>query len=138
MTACTSSCARSRRAALAQTLDRWEHGDPEYDLEPRAPRPWTSADGDPAHPVRVLGLAITEHLRVRADVPGALVVLEDGRYAITGPALLVGDAGPLRRYAGERLERAEKAAARLWWRDVLDALGPAAPVTPTRRPGSAR
>jgi len=125
-------------AALAQTLDRWQNGEPEYALEPRAPRPWTAADGDPAHPVRVVGLSITEHLRVRADVPGALVMLEDGRYAITGPALLVGDPGRLTRYAGERLERAEQAAARLWWRDVLDALGPAGPLTPTRRRGSAR
>jgi cell volume regulation protein A len=109
-------------AALATTLDRWQHGDPEYALEPHGPRPWTASHGDPAHPVRIAGLAVAEHHRIRADVPGALVTLEDGRYALTGPALLVGDAVRLRRYAGERLERAEEATARLWWRDVLDAL----------------
>jgi hypothetical protein len=50
------------------------------------------------------------------------VVLEDGRHALTGPVLLVGEGTELRRYAGERLARAG-AEERVWWRDVLDALG---------------
>ena len=38
----------------------------------------------------VLGLKVVERLNTRWDVPGALVVLEDGRYAVTGPHVLVG------------------------------------------------
>jgi hypothetical protein len=87
------------------------------------PRPWTAALGDPAHPVRLAGLAVVEHVRRRADRRGALVLLEDGRHAITGPALIVGDAVRLRRYAEERLRRAGAGGERSWWRDVADALG---------------
>jgi hypothetical protein len=87
------------------------------------PRPWTAALGDPAHPVRLAGLAVVEHVRRRADRRGALVLLEDGRAAITGPALIVGAPARLLRYADERLRRATGAAERLWWREVADALG---------------
>jgi cell volume regulation protein A len=110
-------------AALTTTLDRWQYGERAYGREAVRPRPWTAGLGDPAHPVRVAGLAVLEHLRVRRDVPGALVVLEDARYALTGPALLIGDAATLARYADERLARALQPTERLWWRDVLDALG---------------
>jgi cell volume regulation protein A len=109
--------------ALATSLDIWQHGERDYRQDAVRPRPWTAMLGDPAHPVRVAGLAVVEHVRVRADVPGALVVLEDGRYALTGPALLVGERTALRRYADERLRRARAAEAGVWWRDVLDALG---------------
>jgi cell volume regulation protein A len=110
-------------AALTTTLDEWEHGERPYDRGHVRPRPWTAGFGDPAHPVRVAGLAVVEHLRMRGDLPGALVVLEDGRHALTGPALLVGDGGALRRYAQERLRRTREAKELVWWRDVLDALG---------------
>jgi potassium/hydrogen antiporter len=109
-------------AALATSLDSWQHGERTYRRDAIRPRPWTAALGDPAHPVRVAGLAVVEHLRVRSGVPGALVVLEDGRHALTGPAFLVGEGTELRRYAGERLARAG-AEERVWGRDVLDALG---------------
>jgi cell volume regulation protein A len=110
-------------AALATSLDSWQHGEREYRRDAVRPRPWTAALGDPAHPVRVAGLAVVEHLRVRGGVPGALVVLEDGRHALTGPVLVVGRDVELRRYAGERLRRASTSAEQVWWRDVLDALG---------------
>jgi potassium/hydrogen antiporter len=109
-------------AALATSLDSWQHGERVYRRDAIRPRPWSGALGDPAHPVRVAGLSVVEHLRVRSGVPGALVVLEDGRHALTGPVLLVGEGTELRRYAGERLARAG-AEERVWWRDVLDALG---------------
>jgi potassium/hydrogen antiporter len=109
--------------ALTTTLDSWQNGVRPYRRDEVRPRPWTAAEGDPAHPVRVAGLAVVEHLRVRAGVPGALVRLEDGRYAITGPALLVDEPPALRRYAQERLDRAAEPRAATWWRDVADALG---------------
>jgi hypothetical protein len=109
--------------ALSVTLDEWQHGRRPYDRRRLGPRPWTAELGDPAHPVRVAGLAVVRHERIRGDVPGALVLLEDGRHALTGPALIVAEAGDLRRYVRERLERAETPAERLWWRDLLDVLG---------------
>jgi cell volume regulation protein A len=107
---------------LTATLDTWQHGTRPYRRDEVRPRPWTERLGDPAHPVRVAGLAVVEHLRVRPGVPGALVRLEDGRFAITGPALLVADGPALLRYARERLDRAVEARDRVWWRDVADAL----------------
>jgi cell volume regulation protein A len=109
--------------ALATALDTWQNGERAYQQQEVRPRPWPAALGDPAHPVRVAGLAIVEHVRMRADVPGALVVLEDGRYALTGPVLLVGDGAAVRGYAYERQRRAGASAQQIWWRDVLDALG---------------
>jgi potassium/hydrogen antiporter len=106
--------------SLAGTLDEWQHGARRYGLEALRPRPWTAAMGDPAHPVRVAGLAVVEHQCVRPDLPGALVRLEDGRHALTGPALIVGGTAAIARYAGERMERASTPAQRAWWRDVLD------------------
>jgi cell volume regulation protein A len=110
---------------LATMLDEWQHGERDYRHAPLGPRPWAAALGDPSHPVRVAGLAVTEHVRVRSGpVPGALVMLEDGRFALTGPALVMGEASALDRYAEERLRRAAEPREQVWWRDVRDALAP--------------
>ena len=82
--------------ALEEARERWRAGPvgpqprPERVHRPSgAPifttRPWTEADGDPDAPEKVLGLEVIERLGTRWDVPGALVVLADGRYAVTGP-----------------------------------------------------
>jgi potassium/hydrogen antiporter len=111
--------------ALATTLDEWQHGERAYRRAPVGPRPWPAALGDPSHPVRVAGLAVAEHVRERSGpIPGALVLLEDGRFALTGPALVMGDASALDRYAEERLRRAGEPREQVWWRDVRDALAP--------------
>jgi len=84
--------------------------------------PWQPELGNPAHPVAVDGLAVVEHLRVRADAAGALVTLADGRHALTGPTLTVGPADALGRYATQRLAAAGDDAERAWWRGVALAL----------------
>jgi NhaP-type Na+/H+ or K+/H+ antiporter len=66
-------------------------------------RPWNDSDGDPAFPNRVLGTPVTEQLLSRLDRPGALVILEDGRYAFTGLILGVGPASALQDDARRRL-----------------------------------
>jgi cell volume regulation protein A len=110
---------------LATMLDEWQHGERDYRRAPVGPRPWPAALGDPSHPVRVAGLAVAEHVRVRSGpVPGALVRLEDGRFALTGPALVMGEGSVLDRYAEERLRRADEPREQVWWRDVRDALAP--------------
>ncbi len=62
------------------------------------------------------------HLRTRHDSPGALVLLDDGRYAITGPALAVGAAAQIQRYARRRLSGELRDAERSWWQEVVGAL----------------
>ena len=85
-------------------------------------RPWSEEDGDPGFPRSVSGVPVLEHLRTRRGVPGALVLLEDGRYAVTGPLLALGGASQLQRYARRRLANEGDDAARAWWQEVIGAL----------------
>jgi cell volume regulation protein A len=85
-------------------------------------RPWTGADGDPAYPRWVAGLEVVKQLRTRLDRPGALVELQDGRYAFTGPVVGIGSASALQAAARRRLERASTSAEQEWWREVIGEL----------------
>ncbi|HWT25303.1 MAG TPA: potassium/proton antiporter [Solirubrobacteraceae bacterium] len=84
-------------------------------------RPWKAHDGDPSHPTEVAGHRVVEKLRTRRDVPGALVILADGRYAVCGPILMVGPPGQLQAQARRRLAREEDDAAQAWWQEVIGA-----------------
>ena len=85
---------------VRELLERWHSGPigPEARPKPRLVggtlvfhvRPWSDDDGDPARPGEVGDLAVIDRLRSRRDVPGSLVLLEDGRYAVTGPTLALG------------------------------------------------
>ena len=68
------------------------------------------------------GLEVVEQLRTRRDEPGALVALDDGRFAVTGPLLAVGPSGELQAFARRRLARADGPAERAWWQEVVGAL----------------
>jgi cell volume regulation protein A len=85
-------------------------------------RPWEDDDGDPSRPREVAGHLVVEQLRTRRDEPGALVLLDDGRYAITGPLLAVGPAGELAQVVRRRLARADSSGERAWWREVAGAI----------------
>ena len=85
-------------------------------------RAWTKADGNAAYPRAVAGRKVTKQLRARLDEPGALVVLDDGRYAFTGKVLALGSASALQTLARGRLERASTNAEREWWREVIGEL----------------
>ena len=85
-------------------------------------RGWKEADGDPGNPTHVAGRRVADRMRTRRDVPGALVVLEDGLFAITGPQLAVGARGALSAWVRRRLASAKTAAERGWWEEVLGAL----------------
>ncbi|MEK6278500.1 MAG: potassium/proton antiporter [Actinomycetota bacterium] len=85
-------------------------------------RPWRPEDGDPAYPRAVAGIAVVHQRRTRLDEPGALVELEDGRYAFTGPVLSIGSASALQGGARRRLARSSTEAERDWWREVIGAL----------------
>ena len=85
-------------------------------------RPWRDGDGDPARPRVIEREPVTERLRERRDVPGALVVLEDGRYALAGPVLAVGGREDLIAWARRRLTRAGD-DERAWLQGVIGTLG---------------
>ncbi len=85
-------------------------------------RPWQPADGDPSRPHALLELEVVEQLRTRRDEPGALVYLEDGRFAVAGPLLAVGPSGELQAFARRRLASADSPAERAWWQEVVGAL----------------
>ncbi|UGS38451.1 K(+)/H(+) antiporter NhaP2 [Capillimicrobium parvum] len=113
-------------------LERWRHG-PFDEIPRRRPaiygrqvifstRPWDDDLGDPARPAAVAGVPVIERMRTRRDTRGALVALDDGRYAVTGPSLAVGSASDLQRYARRRLEKARSEAERGWWQEVIGAV----------------
>jgi cell volume regulation protein A len=85
-------------------------------------RPWLDSDGDPRRPREVLGYPVVEQLRTRRDEDGALTVLEDGRYAVSGPLLAVGPSGELQAFARRRLAHAATPGERAWWQEVVGAL----------------
>jgi hypothetical protein len=103
-------------------------------LRPQATRspiftiaPGRPEDGDPRHPRELVGVAVNELIRVRDDAPGALVVLADGRYAITGRVLVAGHARQLKRYLRLELRRSDSEAERRWLREVKDELARRSP-----------
>jgi cell volume regulation protein A len=85
-------------------------------------RPWREGDGDAGFPKVIEGMPVAEQVRTRRDVRGALVTLEDGRFAVTGPLLAIGGPLQLQRYARRRLAGEQDAAARAWWQEVIGAL----------------
>jgi cell volume regulation protein A len=125
------------RRELAKEVDalqeRWRHGPigtpprPRRRLRGSTPiftvRPFAddAVVGDLDAPERVLDRAVAARLRVRRDRPGALVALEDGRYAVTGPLLIAGSRDDVTTYARQRAEGADP-DARAWLQTVVGAL----------------
>ncbi|MCW3041381.1 MAG: sodium/hydrogen exchanger [Solirubrobacterales bacterium] len=118
---------------FSDLLDRWRSGP--LGPEPRparawrslpsvsSTRPWQEEDGDPARPTAVNGLSVVTQLRTRRDgVSGALVELEDGRYAVTGPIVMVGRPQAITAGAQRRLLRVANHAEGAWWREVIGAV----------------
>jgi cell volume regulation protein A len=113
--------------------DRWRNGPMQAPPRPRrklragAPiftvRPWDedAASGDLEHPDEVLGQAVVAKLRDRRDRAGALVALEDGRYAVTGPLLIAGSRDDVTAYARRRVGT-DDADERAWLQTIVGAL----------------
>ena len=72
-------------------------------------------------PERVLAQPVAARLRVRRDRPGALVALEDGRYAVTGPLIIAGSREDVTTYARRRTTSADP-DDRAWLQTVVGAL----------------
>ena len=116
---------------LPALLERWRKGPVHTPVRPPrtytgsvpvyTARPWSDDDGDPAHPRAIRGNRVVEHLRTRRDVPGALVITEDGRFAVTGPILMMGPPGQLQAQARRRMLQARDDAEIAWWQEVIGA-----------------
>ena len=116
---------------LPQLLERWRKGPVHAPIRPQraytgsvpvyTARPWSEEDGDPAHPRQVAGNEVVEHLRTRRDVPGALVILADGRFAVTGPILMMGPPGQVQAQVRRRQANATDDAEVAWWQEVIGA-----------------
>jgi len=83
--------------------------------------PWSEAEGDPGRPERVRGIDVLTMLRIRRDRPGTLVLLADGRYAVTGLRAAIGAPAALEDWVQRRLRHAD-ADERMWLQTVAGAL----------------
>lgn len=121
------------REQVRGLYERWASGPVGEPPVPAAPlrgsptifsvRGWREVDGDPGEPARVAGTSVARQLRTRRGAPGALVQLEDGRFAVTGDGVAaVGGSRQLLRYCGERIRRSADEESRAWWQEVAGAL----------------
>jgi cell volume regulation protein A len=85
-------------------------------------RRWSEEDGDPSRPESIDGLQVIDRLRSRRDVPGSLVLLEDGRYAVVGPVMALGSRQALNDWVRRRMRAGVSDNERVWWEEVLGAL----------------
>ena len=84
-------------------------------------RPTRAADGDTGAPSELAGVAVVRILRTRSDVAAAVVVLADGRFAVTGPDLIaLGGRRNLARWCAERAERSSTSLQdRAWLQEAI-------------------
>ena len=125
------------RVEVESLFERWRSG-PIEEPEPATPvlagrspifsvKPWRAESGDPGAPGPVEGVEVLRRLRTRRDEPGALVVLADGRFAVTGDGVVaVGGQRQLFRYCRDRIRRAQTEPARSWWQEVAGVVSQAA------------
>jgi cell volume regulation protein A len=116
---------------LYDLRDRWHAGPIGRPARPRAaPRgreaifsagAWREQDGDPARPEAVGGRPVIDQLRIRRDADGGLFVLEDGRYAVTGPLYAVGTRLAVSDWARRRM-RSASPDERAWLQTVIASL----------------
>lgn len=78
---------------------------------------------DPLALDRVSGVPVIAVMRTRNDMPGAMVALADGRYAVTGDVVAIGGRRALADWCERRAAREGVGAAeRAWWQEVTGAL----------------
>jgi cell volume regulation protein A len=109
---------------------RWRDG-PLPNVERPRPRPgripvfssgpWTG-DENPSRPGSLRGVAAVAQLRTRRDKPGAVIALEDGSVAFTGPVWAKGSVAAVQDAARRQLVQSQDESDRTWWREVIGAL----------------
>ena len=119
----------SARGQVEGLFDRWRAGPiavPDEPLPPlrgRSPiftvKPWREDQGDPAAPEQVEDVPVLRIVRTRREQRGALMMLADGRMAVTGENVVaIGGPAQLLRYCRERISRSRSEQARAWWQEV--------------------
>lgn len=122
---------RETRVMVSELTRRWREGP--IELPAQAPigirgspqvfsvRPTRPEDGDTGAPQRINGTDVVRTLRTRTDVPAAIVVLADGRFAVTGPKLIaLGGRRNLARWCAERAERGSTTPQdRAWLQEAI-------------------
>jgi cell volume regulation protein A len=129
---------REAHEEVERLSDRWRQGPIGEPPPPMPPlrgvpqvftaRPWRDSDGDPGRPDAVDGVPVVGQVRTRRDRPGALLTLADGRFAVTGDAVVaIGGRNQLARWCVGRADREIEPEERAWWQEVIGVLsGPAA------------
>ena len=84
--------------------------------------PWRGEFGDPADPDTLMGMAVVRRLLERSDKAGALVLLSDGRFGLTGRKVAVGPAWQLTRHLRRWAAHAACAEERAWYEAALASL----------------
>ena len=80
-------------------------------------------EGDLSRPRGVGGAAVVAQLRIRRDTPGALVALADGRYAVTGPLIVVGSRRDMTQFATPpHAPAGRESPERPWLQNVIGAM----------------
>ncbi|MBI2691702.1 MAG: potassium/proton antiporter [Solirubrobacterales bacterium] len=86
-------------------------------------KPWEADAGDQGDPQEIGGRAVVRRVRIRHDQPGALVVLEDGRFAVSSSGLVAAGSPPqIRAFAVRRIDRSQTRSERAWWQEVAGAV----------------
>ena len=122
---------REKRNEIARMIETWREGPivgpPRLPIGMRGSpaifsvRPTRPEDGDTGSPASINGVEVAQTLRTRSDSAAAIVVLVDGRFAVTGPDLIaVGGRRNLTRWCAERAERKSISPQdRAWLQDAI-------------------
>jgi hypothetical protein len=84
--------------------------------------PWRAEFGDPASPDTLMGMRVQRRLLERSDTAGALVLLTDGRFGLTGRKVAVGPAWQLTRHLRRWAAHASSAEERAWYEAAIASL----------------
>jgi cell volume regulation protein A len=116
---------------MPRLVERWRTGPTGQTPRPVPPprgrpsvftaKPWPGKAADAGRPQELAGQPVVDLLRLRRDCPGALAVLADGRYAVSGPILAVGNRDAVTDWARRRVRAADD-DERAWLQTVIGAL----------------
>lgn len=124
---------QSARAQVEALFDRWRDGpigaDEPVMLPPQSRAsifsalPWAPCDDPVKALAGMAGVRVARTLRTRRGAPDVMVLLEDGRFAVTGGNVAaVGGPQRLHRYCRDRIRRAPDDATRAWWQEIAGVL----------------